>query len=49
MPVAEFLKIYSDKKSLNILISSSGMSQNIINCVKYVEKNNLPYGILTWL
>lgn len=43
----EFLKIYSDKNTLNILISSSGMSQNIINCVKFAEKNNLPYGILT--
>jgi D-sedoheptulose 7-phosphate isomerase len=43
----KFLKIYGDKNSLYILISSSGESQNIINCLNYLEKNNMAYGVLT--
>lgn len=43
----EFLKIFSNVQTLNIFISSSGMSRNIINAVQYSENNNLPYGILT--
>jgi len=43
----KFLKFYGDRNTLFILISSSGMSKNIVNCVKYLEKNNLKYGVLT--
>ena len=43
----EFLKVYSDTNSLIILISSSGESKNIINCIKYCENNKLKYGLLT--
>ena len=37
----QFLKYYTDKNTLVILISSSGQSKNIINCVNYLEKNNI--------
>ena len=43
----KFLEFFSDKQTLNILISSGGESKNIINCIKFCEKNYLPYGILT--
>lgn len=43
----KFLNFYSDKKTLVILISSSGESKNIINCVNYLEKKNISYGVLT--
>ncbi len=43
----KFLEYFSDKNTLNILISSGGESKNIINCIKLCEKNNFPYGILT--
>jgi D-sedoheptulose 7-phosphate isomerase len=33
--------------TLVILISSSGESQNILNCQKYCEHNKLGYGVLT--
>lgn len=45
--IVEFLKRFTDKEYLNIFISSSGESPNIINGVKYCEKNNFNYGILT--
>ena len=43
----KFLEFHAEKNTLVILISSGGESKNIINCSKYCEKNNLPYGILT--
>ena len=43
----KFLEFHADQDTLIILISSGGESKNIINCSKYCEKNNLPYGILT--
>ena len=43
----EFLKVYSSQDTLNIFISSSGESKNILNCVSYAEKNKLNYGLLT--
>ena len=43
----KFLNFFSDQKSLVILISSSGESKNIINCVEYLEKNKISYGVLT--
>ena len=36
-----------DQKTFTILISSSGESQNIINCQKFLIDNNCEYGILT--
>lgn len=44
---AKYLNFYSDKKTLVILISSSGESENIINSINYLEKNKISYGILT--
>ena len=44
----KFLEFYADQETLIILISSGGESKNIINCSKYCEENNIPYGILTW-
>ena len=43
----KFLNFYADKKTLVILISSSGESKNIINCVTYLEKKKISYGVLT--
>jgi D-sedoheptulose 7-phosphate isomerase len=43
----EFLRVYAEDDSLIILISSSGKSMNIINCIKYCSENNLDYGLLT--
>jgi D-sedoheptulose 7-phosphate isomerase len=34
----EFLKTFSTPRTLHILISSSGESQNIINCAKYCKE-----------
>jgi len=42
-----FINAYSDQETLVILISSSGNSVNMINCVNYCEIHNIPYGILT--
>lgn len=44
---AKFLEEFVKKDTLIILISSSGNSENIINCVKLCEKNNLDYITLT--
>lgn len=41
MAYAKFLEEFSDPDSLVILISSSGNSQNIINCAQYCVDNNL--------
>lgn len=43
----KFLETYADKETLVILISSSGNSQNIVNCVNYCEDESIPYGMLT--
>lgn len=43
----KFLDIYGDKNTLFILISSSGQSENIVNCVNYLEKKRMSYGVLT--
>ena len=43
----KFLEAYADRETLVILISSSGNSQNIVNCVHYCEDKSIPYGMLT--
>jgi D-sedoheptulose 7-phosphate isomerase len=43
----QFLKEFSTKDSLVILISSSGNSKNILNCAQYCMDNNIDYIILT--
>lgn len=42
-----FLQTYADEDTLAILISSSGESENMINCVEYCNREDIPYGILT--
>ena len=43
----KFLNFYCDKRTLVILISSSGESRNIVNSVNYLEKKKISYGVLT--
>tara|TARA_R100000231_G_C5323637_1_gene164174 strand:- start:1063 stop:1566 length:504 start_codon:yes stop_codon:yes gene_type:complete len=43
----EFLKTFSNGGCLVILISSSGESKNMINCLKYCQDNKLAHVILT--
>tara|TARA_B100000212_G_C27106470_1_gene418677 strand:+ start:16 stop:525 length:510 start_codon:yes stop_codon:yes gene_type:complete len=43
----KFLEYHADKDTLSILISSGGESNNILNCARFCEENNFPYGILT--
>jgi len=43
----KFLNFYADKKTLVILISSGGESKNIVNSVRFLEKKNISYGVLT--
>lgn len=43
----KFLEYHSDKDTLSILISSGGESKNILNCARFCEEENLPYGILS--
>lgn len=42
-----FLQYYAKVDTLCILISSSGESNNILNCINYCENNSMSYGILT--
>jgi D-sedoheptulose 7-phosphate isomerase len=43
----QFLKEFGDKDTFVILISSSGNSQNIINCLEYCSANKIKYALLT--
>jgi len=43
----QFLKEFSDKHSLIILISSSGNSANIIKCAEYCKDNNIKFVIFS--
>tara|TARA_Y100000310_G_scaffold340329_1_gene435702 strand:+ start:830 stop:1330 length:501 start_codon:yes stop_codon:yes gene_type:complete len=43
----QFLKEFCDNETLVILISSSGNSQNIVNCLKYCSENEIEYILLT--
>lgn len=42
-----FLKDFLSSKTLVILISSSGNSQNIINCAQFCKEKKIPFIILT--
>jgi D-sedoheptulose 7-phosphate isomerase len=44
---SKFLENFADKETLVILISSSGNSQNILNCAKFCLEKNINFGILT--
>jgi D-sedoheptulose 7-phosphate isomerase len=44
---SKYLEEFADKDSLVILISSSGNSQNILNCGWYCQKNGIDFVILT--
>ena len=44
---SQFLKEFSDKETLVILISSSGNSPNIIKCLEFCEINKLNFILLT--
>ena len=43
----EFLKYHVEDDTLVVLISSSGESLNILNCMEYCEKYGIDYGVLT--
>ena len=43
----QYLKEFSSKDSLVVLISSSGNSKNILNCAQYCVDNKLKHIILT--
>lgn len=43
----KYLESFAGDKSLVILISSSGNSKNILNCVEYCSDNKIDYGVLT--
>lgn len=43
----KFIDFFADASTLVILISSSGNSQNLVNCIKFCEDENISYGILT--
>jgi D-sedoheptulose 7-phosphate isomerase len=43
----KYLEFYADRDTFVILISSSGNSENLVNCVKWCESNGILYGILT--
>ena len=43
----QFLKEFSHKESLVILISSSGNSENMLHCAEFCQKNGIDFAILT--
>ena len=43
----KFLEYYVEEDTLVVIISSSGDSQNMINCQDFCERFSVPYGILT--
>jgi len=43
----KYLESFATDKSLVILISSSGNSKNIINCVEFCSDSKIDYGVLT--
>jgi D-sedoheptulose 7-phosphate isomerase len=47
MAYAKFLEYYAEPDTFVVLISSSGESQNIIESVRWCQKKDLHYGVLT--
>jgi len=43
----QFLKEFCEKDAFVILISSSGNSLNIVNCLEYCGQNDIAYALLT--
>ena len=43
----KFLEYYVEDDTLVVIISSSGESLNMINCMNYCEKHGISYGVLT--
>ena len=43
----KFLEYYVENDTLVVIISSSGESLNMINCMNYCEKHGISYGVLT--
>ena len=43
----KFLEYYIEEGTLVVLMSSSGESINMLNCVRYCEEKSVDYGILT--
>lgn len=43
----KFLEFYSDSDTMVILISSSGKSKNILNCVEFCKDSGIDYGVLS--
>ena len=45
----KFLEYYVEEDTLVVIISSSGESLNMINCMNHCEKHGISYGVLTGL
>ena len=43
----KFLEYYVEDDTLVVIISSSGESINMINCMNYCENHGISYGVLT--
>ena len=43
----KFLEYYVEDETLVVIISSSGESSNMINCMNYCEEHGVSYGVLT--
>ena len=43
----KFLEYFVEDNTLVIIISSSGESDNMLNCLAWCENNNVDYGVLT--
>ena len=43
----KFLEYYVEDNTLVVVISSSGESTNMINCMDYCEEHGISYGVLT--
>ena len=43
----KFLEYYIEYETLVVIISSSGESTNMINCMNYCEEHGVSYGVLT--
>ena len=43
----QFLEYYLEDETLVVIISSSGESTNMVNCMNYCEERGVSYGVLT--